>query len=29
MKFANSGKTVFGKITVDGMTTRTTNFTVP
>lgn len=29
MKFESSGKTVFGKITVDGITTRTPEFTVP
>lgn len=29
MKFANSGKTVFGRVTVDGLTTRTPDYLVP
>lgn len=29
MKYANSGKVVFGKITVNGVTTRTPDYTVP
>lgn len=29
MKFASSGKTVFGKVTVGGLTTRTSDFIVP